>query len=187
MNQKGWEEFYEVDDEPVPSNAPEPRGQPMKMTCFVDASHASNKVTYRSHTGIFILLNNAPVVWYSKRQNTVESSTFGSEFVALRVATELIEGLRYKLRMFGVPIDGATSVYCDNQSVTKNATVPASTLSKKHNSICYHKVRESVASGWISIAWIKSQDNLADLFTKVLPRVTRNDLIDKMMIRWARK
>ena len=74
--------------------------------------------------------------------NTVESSTFGSEFVALRVATELIEGLRYKLRMFGVPFDGATSVYCDNQSVTKNATVSASTLSKKHNSICYHKVRE---------------------------------------------
>ena len=66
---------------------------------------------------------------------------FLSEFVALRVATELIEGLRYKLRIFGVPIDGATSVYCDNQSVTKNATVPASTLSKKHNLICYHKIK----------------------------------------------
>ena len=105
----------------------------------------------------------------------------------MRVATELIEGLRYKLRMFGVPIDGATSVCCDNQSVTKNATVPASTLSKKHNSICYHKVGECVASGWISIAWIKSQNNLADLFTKVLPRVTRNDLIDKMRTKWARK
>ncbi len=82
--------------------------------------------------------------WCGNRSdiNTVDSSTFGPEFVALRVATELIEGLRYKLRMFGVPFDGATSVYCDNQSVTKNATVSASTLSKKHNSICYHKVRE---------------------------------------------
>ena len=106
--------------------------------------------------------------------------------MALRVATELIEGLCYKLRMFGVPIDGATSVYCDNQSVTKNATVPASTLSKKHNSICYHKVGECVASGWISIAWIKSQNNLADLFTKVLPRITRNDLINKTMMRWSK-
>ena len=84
-------------------------------------------------------------------------------------------------------IDGATSVYCDNQSVMKNAAVPASTLSKKHNLICYHNVRESVASGWISIAWIKSQNNLADLSTKVLPRVTLNDLIDKMIIRWTRK
>ena len=147
IESKGWEEFYEVDDEPVPKNAPWPCGKPMKMTCFVDVSHASNKDTYKSHTGIFILLNNAPVVWYSERQSIVESSTFGSEFVALRVATELIEGLRYKLRMFGVPIDGAISVYWDKQLVTKNATVPASALSKKHNSICYHKCRESVASG----------------------------------------
>ena len=107
--------------------------------------------------------------------------------MALRVATELIEGLCCKLRMFGVPIDGATSVYCGNQLFTKNATFPASALSKKHNEICYHKVRECVASGWISIAWIKSQNNLADLFTKVLPRKTRNDLIDKTMIRWSKK
>ena len=71
------------------------------------------------------------------------------------------------------------------KSVTKNATVPTPALSKKYNSIRYYKVRESVASGWTSIAWIKSQDNLADLFIKVLPRVTRNDLIDEMTIRCA--
>ena len=63
IESKGWEEFYEVDDEPVPTHAPELRGMPMKITCFVDASHASNKVTYRSHTGIYILLNNTLVVW----------------------------------------------------------------------------------------------------------------------------
>ena len=62
IESKGQEEFYEVADKPVPSNAPEPCGQPMKMTCFVDAPHAPNNVTYRSHTGIFILLNNAPIV-----------------------------------------------------------------------------------------------------------------------------
>ena len=70
----------------------------------------------------------------------MESSTFGSEFVALKVATELIEGLLYKLRMFGVPIDGATSVYCDNQSVTKNVTVPASTLYQR-STIRYATIR----------------------------------------------
>ena len=92
-----------------------------------------------------------------------------------------------QVRIFGVPIDGPTSVYCDSQSVAKNATVPASTLSKKRNSICYHKVRESGASGWNNIAWIKSQDNLADLFTKVLPRVTRDGLVENMMVRWLKK
>ncbi len=84
--------------------------------------------------------------------------------------------------MFGVPIDGATSVSCDNQPATKNATVPASALSRKYNSICYHKVRESVASGWISIAWIKSQDNLADLFTKILPGPRFIELRDQCLV-----
>ena len=117
----------------------------------------------------------------------MKSTTFGSEFVALRVATKLVEGPYYELRMFGVPINGATSVMCENQSVAKNATVPASTLSKKHNSICYHEVRESAASGWINIAWIKSSLNLADLFTKFLLMVTRNGLVDRMMVRWSKK
>ena len=66
---EGWEESYEVADEPVPSNAPEPRGQPMKMTCLVDASHASNKVTYRSHTGIFICQITHP--WCGTRSDKI--------------------------------------------------------------------------------------------------------------------
>jgi hypothetical protein len=84
------------------------------MSCFIDAHHAGDRVTRRSHTGIIIFLNRAPIIWHSKQQNTVETSTFGSEFVAARIAVELIEGLRYKLCMFGVPIEGPTNVYCDN-------------------------------------------------------------------------
>ena len=44
----------------------------------------------------------------------------------------MIESLRYKLRMFGIPIDNPTYVFCDNQSVITNATVPGSKLKKKH-------------------------------------------------------
>jgi hypothetical protein len=95
--------------------------------CFVDADHAGNLITRRSQTGILLFVNRALIVWYSKRQNTVETSTFGSEFVAMRIAVELIESLRYKLRMFGIPIDGPTNVYCDNEAVTKNAIYPEST------------------------------------------------------------
>ena len=73
---------------------PEPRGHAVQINCFVDADHAGDVVSRRSHTGIIIYVNRAPVIWYSKRQNTVETSTFGSEFIALRIATELIEGLR---------------------------------------------------------------------------------------------
>ena len=83
-----------------PYNMPPPRGESVNISIFVDADHAGNKVTRRSYTGIIIYCNLAPIIWYSKRQNTVESSTFGSEFVALKIATELNEALLYKLRMF---------------------------------------------------------------------------------------
>ena len=184
FNEDAWEGIYPVDGELLPTDMPSPRGASVKMLCYVDASHASNRVTMRSHTGILIKLNGAPISWYSKRQNTVESSTFGSEFIALRIATEMCQSLRYKLRMFGVPIDGPTSVFCDNQSVTKNVSIPSSQLNKKHNAICYHKVRESVASGWLRVGWIESKENLADLFTKVLPAYTRNLLISRVLDKW---
>jgi len=69
-----------------------------------------------------------------------------------RQAIDLIEGLRYKLRMMGVPIDGGTKVYCDNDSVVKSTTRPESTLKKKHNAINYHRTREAQAPGHICIA-----------------------------------
>ena len=54
----------------------------------------------------------------------METSTFGSEFTALKKAVELVEALRYKLRMFGLPIEGPTNVFCDNESVYKNVSTP---------------------------------------------------------------
>ncbi len=91
------------------------------VSCFVDADHAGNQVTRHSHTGIIIFCNRAPIIWFSKRQNTVETSSFGSEFVTLHIAVELIESIRYKLCMFGIPIQGAANVYCDNASVVVNS------------------------------------------------------------------
>ena len=111
---------------------PKPLGRSVNINSFVDADHAGNLATRRSHTGILIFVNMAPITWYSKRQNTVETSTFSSEMVALRIATEMIEGLRYKLRMLGVPLEGPARVYCDNESVVKNTTLPESSLKKKH-------------------------------------------------------
>jgi hypothetical protein len=72
----------------------------------VDANLAGNVVNRRSQTGILVFVNKAPILWHSKRENTVEASTFGSEIIALKNAIELIEALRYKLRMFGVEIEG---------------------------------------------------------------------------------
>ena len=100
-----------------------------------------------SHTGCIIFLNSAPILWYTKRQATIESSTFGSEAVALRTLLGLVKDLRYKLRMLGVPLVGPAVVFGDNKSVINGASIPEAKLSKKHLGICYHAIREASAAG----------------------------------------
>jgi hypothetical protein len=161
---------------------PEPRGKSVVTRCYVDADHAGCLATRRSDTGVLIFVNEAPIVWFSKRQNTVESSTFGSEFIALKQSIDLIEGLRYKLRMMGIPIDATTSVYCDNEAVVRNTTAPESTLKKKHNAICYHRAREAQAAGHIRVGKILGSDNLADAFTKVIVGQHRIHLLSQIFL-----
>ena len=109
---------------------PLPQGHTVSTHCFVDSDHAGDKVTRRSQTGLLLFVNRAPTVWYSKHQNMVETSTFGSEFIAMKTAVEQIEALQYKLRMFGIPIEGSMNVFCDNEVVFKNTKMPDSMLKK---------------------------------------------------------
>ena len=171
-------EIYRDADEMMPHRMPQPRGRNVVTTAYVDASHAANKQTRRSHTGYVIFLNRAPVIWYSKRQQTVETSTFSAEFIALKTCLEAIEHLRFKLRCFGVPMPKGepTYVLCDNESVVKNTTNVESTLNKKHSSVAYHHCRWSVAAGVITVTHIGTNDNIADCFTKRLPMVKRRFL-----------
>jgi hypothetical protein len=178
---KAMREFYPDAEEAIPANCPEARGKSVQINTFVDADHAGNTVTRRSQTGILIYLNMAPIFWFSKKQNTIETSTYSSEFVALKIATEKIISLRYKLRMFGIPIEGPANVFCDNEAVYKNASIAASTLKKKHNSIAYHKVRECVASGILIIFKEDSGSNLADILTKALGKLQRVYLRSRIM------
>ena len=115
----------------------------------MDADHAGNQITRRSHTGVLLFVCCAPIIWYSKQQNTVETSTFGSEFIAARTATGMIQGLQYKLCMMCIPIDGPTNIFCDNEAVVRNSTMPESTFKKKYDAICYHCLQEACASGMI--------------------------------------
>ena len=174
-------ELYPDACQMLPPDMPEPLGQSVNVTCFVDADHAGNKVTRRSHTGIIIFVNSAPIIWYSKQQNTVESSTFGSEIIAMKQATDMIEALVYKLRMFGIPIEMETRVLCDNESVVKIGSNPDARLTKKHNSIAFHRIRECVAAKMILVYHEKSDSNLADILTKVLPVERQVQLLKGLM------
>ena len=178
-----WVEFYPYAVEDVPPDKPEARGALCTLTCYVDADHARDKLTRRSVTGILVLLNNTPISWVSKCQKTVESSTYGSELVASRIAVEMIISLRYFLSMLGSRLEPSSLMIGDNMSVVLNTTIPSSALKKKHQACNYHKIRESIAAGFIEYAHIKSEDNLADLLTKPLPRILFEKISSEYLFR----
>lgn len=178
-----WIEFYPDAVEDVPSDKPEPRGELCTLTCYVDADHARDKLTRRSVTGILILLNNTPISWTFKCQKMVESSTYGSELVASRTAVELIISLRYFLSMLGSRLETSSLMVGDNMAVVLNTTIPSSALKKKHQACNYHKIRECIAAGFIEFAHIKSEDNLADLLTKPVPKVLFERISSEYLFR----
>jgi hypothetical protein len=112
----------------------------------VDLDQAGDLVTHRSCTGVIILINRTSIVWYTKKQGSIETSSFGSELSAMKTGIELVVGLCYKLQMMGIPLDGSTCVLADNMSVVNNTSCPESQLKKKSNSIAYHFCHEEVAS-----------------------------------------
>ena len=172
-----WKDFYGEVSEAIPHDAPQPRGKDVDLRMFVDSDHAGDTKTRRSRTGFMIFVNMALITWLSKRQPTLETSVFGAEFVAMKHGIETLRGLRYKLRMMGVPISGPSYVYGDNMSVIHNTSRPESTLKKKCNAICYHAVREAVAMKEAIVSHISTNYNWADLLTKVLYGQKRRDMV----------
>ena len=96
----------------------------------------------------------------------METSTFGSEYVAARTATEQVIDLRITFRYLGVNIDQPTMMFGDNKSVVDTASVPYSKLSKHHQALSYHKTREAIAAGIIRFKHMDGKDNPADILSK---------------------
>jgi hypothetical protein len=168
--------------EVLPGNMPRPRGFGFTIRGKVDADHASDTVSRRSRTGFIVYLNCAPIYWMSKKQTSVESSSFGSEFIAMKQCCEYIQGLKYKLRMMGIPCEGPAYIYGDNQSVLANTTIPDSVLKKKSQSIAYHFVREGSARDEWRTAYVNTHENESDLLTKVLPYgEKRKDFVRRLL------
>ena len=154
--------------EEIDRNVPPPLVDEMAITVFVDSDHAHDKMTRRSMTGMIIFVGRTPVYYSSKRQTSIETSTYGAEFCAMRQATEETIAVRYMLRCLGVRVETPTIVAGDNEGVLLNATNLESQLKKKHVAISFHKVRESAAAGIIQPVKIGTHDNIADMFTKPL-------------------
>jgi hypothetical protein len=127
----------------VPMDAPIPLGDPVLHTAYVvNANLHHDILTGRSVTGILYLLNKTPIDWYSVKQSTIETATYGSEFMAARrTAKEQIISNRTALRYLGIPIHGPSFLVSgDNRSVVDSSSIPQSKLSKRHVALSYHRV-----------------------------------------------
>ena len=122
--------------------------------------------------------------YLSKKQTSVETSSFGSEFAAMKQCCEYLRGLRYRLWMMGIPVNNPVFIYGDNQSVLWNTSVPESMLKKKSNSIAYHFVREGVARDEWRTAYVNTHENPADLLTKPLPAGEKRHKFVQMILHY---
>ena len=171
FDQQDWTstEFGLSLQEVLPGNMPQAHGLSFIMCAFVDANHASDSISHHSHTGYIIYLDMAPIYWLLKKQTGVETSSFGSEFIAMKQCTEYVCGLHYKLHMMDIPCTTPAFIFGDNQLVLANTSIPDSTLKKKSQSIAYHFVCEGCACDEWRTAYMNMKDNPADLVTKPLP------------------
>jgi hypothetical protein len=124
--------------EELPTNAPKPLGKPVVMTTYVDANLYHDMMTGRSVSAVLHFFNQTPIKWFSKKQATVETATYGSEFVAAKLAIQQIIGLRTYLRYLGVAIKGSLRLFGDNGSVVTGGSVPHTPLKKRHHALSYH-------------------------------------------------
>lgn len=167
FTENDWEGLYPDSLEEVDPKAPEPvNDKELSITLMLDASHGSDKDTYKSVSSYLLFVGKTVVKSYSKRQNTIETSTYGSELVASRIGVEAVIGMRYKLRMLGLKVTKPAVMLCDNMSVVHNMQLPSGTLKKKHQALSWHKCREAMAIGIARMAHIGSYWNIADINTK---------------------
>ena len=152
--------------EEIPHDIPEPKGKHVTTTTDVDGNLHHDQVTAIAVPANLHLVNATPTHWHTKRQATVETATFGSEFVAARIAMDQIIDLRYKPMYLGVPIRSKSYMFHDHKSVVDTTSIPISVLSKKSNLASYHRFRGAIAAGYLQLKWIDGKPNPADILSK---------------------
>jgi hypothetical protein len=157
---------YGSPKENIPLDAPPPLGKQIVLTHYFDANLMHDVLSGKAVTGILHFYNKTPIDWYSKKQSTTETATYGSEFVSCRTCFEQIIDHRNFLRYLGVPIHNISLVWGDNESMINSAKIPDARLHKRHNILSFHYVRSLMACGFINLQHIKSEANVSDILSK---------------------
>ena len=173
---------YGNDHEIHPDDMPDALGEAVTTTTTMDANFNHCLATGKSLTGFLHFVNKTPVDRYSNKQATVETATYGSEIAAAKTATEQIMDIRQTLRYLGAPITTKSFLFGGNRSVVTSATLSHSTLTKMHNILAFHRVREAIAAKVMAFYWIQSAYNLSDMLSKHWDHPTVYQMILKLLI-----
>eukprot|EP00611_Tribonema_gayanum_P029745 TRINITY_DN804_c1_g1_i3.p1 TRINITY_DN804_c1_g1~~TRINITY_DN804_c1_g1_i3.p1 ORF type:complete len:607 (+),score=162.53 TRINITY_DN804_c1_g1_i3:1040-2860(+) len=145
-------------------------GAQLQLVGYADASFASDSSTRRSQTGYTFLLCGAAVVWRSKLQPCVTLSSTEAEYVALCEASKEVRPLAQLLEFLGAE-QGVVRIMEDNAAAIHLAADAGASQRTKHIDVKYHYVREQVQNGLVSVESVRTQEQHADVLTKVLGAV----------------
>jgi hypothetical protein len=156
---------------------------PHPFATYTDADHGGCKDTGKSTGGYLVMMNGGPVSWRSKRQTTVSLSTTEAEYVAGLDAGKEIKWIRNLLSELGYGVTGASPLLMDNQSAIQVAKNPEHHGRMKHLDLAHYWLRDEVTKGTIRVEYVPTQDQLADILTKALPRPAVEKLRSLMGLR----
>ena len=158
--------IYGDHKEERPDDAPPPLGKRVTLIHYFDVNLMHDVLSGKAVTGCIHLANKTPIMWYSKKQATSETATYGAEFVSGRTCIEQVIDLRNTFRYLGVPINDISYVFGDNETMINSASDPGARLRKRHNILSFHFVRSMISRGFIALHHIRSHNNLSDVLTK---------------------
>lgn len=146
---------------------------------YSDADFASDPITRRSVSGVLFKYNGGAIIWSSKRQSSVSLSTMEAEYVA---ASEAAKDAMWLSRLFNeiAPLSNVPLLLVDNASAVKLSKNPSFYKRSKHIDVFAHFVRERVQNGELRIEHVSSEDQIADILTKPIPRVLFHRLREKL-------
>ncbi|GJZ98671.1 uncharacterized mitochondrial protein-like protein [Tanacetum coccineum] len=143
-----------------------PSTSSLDLHAYCDVDWAGDSVTRKSTTGFCIFLRDSRISWKSKKQDILSKSSTEAEYRAMAVTTSEIVWLHWLLADMGVQITSPTPLYCDNRSAIQIARNTVFHERTKHIEIDCHFTRHHLQAGTISLPFVPSALQIADIFTK---------------------
>ncbi|XP_022154802.1 uncharacterized protein LOC111021968 [Momordica charantia] len=153
----------------------------LTLSAFCDADWARDAIDRRSTTGFVAFLGSSIISWSTKKQHTVSRSSIEAEYRSLATTTADLYWQRQHLCDLYVYLKDPPILWCDNVSAISLASNLVFHARTKHIEIDYHFVREKVVRKDISVRFVSSKDQIADLFTKALSTQAFLSLRSKLM------